>query len=147
MEFLKNITESLGNVDSPLSLESLKYIFSLGGDWLRLNVLKAMQKLSVHDENFLFPLIKKKDYHQRKEAAAILARDEDTKEKIIEELLSIHGPLGRKNKILRQNIIIMDEVDLREAKDSLLEFSQKKFLWNKKLRKAASELLEKWNER
>ena len=147
LEFLNNITESLGNVDSPLSLESLKYIFSLGGDWLKLRVLKSMQKISVHDENFLFPLIKKKDYHQRKEAAEILARDEDTKEKIIEELLSIHAPLGRKNKVLRQNIVIMDEVDLREAKDSLLELSQKKFLWNKKLRKAASKVLEKWNER
>ena len=147
MEFLKKITESLGNVDSPLSLESLKYIFSLGGDWLELKVLMAMQKISVHDENFLLPLIEKKDYHQRKEAAAILARDEDTKEKIIEELLSVHAPLGRKNKILRQNIIIMDEVDLRGAKDSLLELSRKKFLWNKKLRKAASKVLEKWNER
>ena len=147
MEFLKKMTESLGNVDSPLSLESLKYIFSLSGDWLKLNVLKAMQKISVHDEDFLFPLIKKKDYHQRKEAAAILARDEDTREKIIEELFSIHAPFWRKNKILRQNIFIMDEVDLREARDSLLELSQKKSLWNKKLRKAASEVLEKWNER
>lgn len=147
LEFLKKITESLGNVDSPLSLESLKYIFSLGADWLKLRVLKSMQKISVHDENFLLPLIKKKDYHQRKDAAAILARDENTKKKVIEELLSIRALLGRKNKVLRQNIIIMDEVDLREAKERLLELSRKKFFWNNKLRKAASMVLEKWNER
>jgi len=147
LEFLKKITESLGSVDSPLSLESLKYIFSFGGDWLKLRVLKSMQQISVHDENFLLPLLKKKDFHQRKEAAAILARDEDTKEKVIEELLSVHARLGKKNKILRQNIIIMDEVGLKEAKDRLLELSQKKSLWNKKVREAASEVLEKWNER
>jgi len=147
LEFLKKITESLGSVDSPLALESLKYIFSFGGDWLKLRVLKSMQQISVHDENFLLPLLKKKDFHQRKEAAAILARDEDTKEKVIEELLSVHARLGKKNKILRQNIIIMDEVGLKEAKDRLLELSQKKSLWNKKVREAASEVLEKWNER
>jgi hypothetical protein len=147
LEFIKKITESLGSVDSPLSLESLKYIFSLGGDWLKLRVLKSMQQISVHDENFLLPLLKKNDFHQRKEAAAILIRDENTKDKVIEELLSVHAPLGKKNKVLRQNIIIMDEVDLREAKDRLLELSRKRSLWNKKARKAASKVLENWNER
>jgi hypothetical protein len=147
LEFIKKITESLGSVDSPLSLESLKYIFSIGGDWLKLRALKSMQQISVHDENFLLPLLKKKDFHQRKEATAILIRDEDTKDKVIEELLSVHAPLGKKNKILRQNIIIIDEVDLREAKDRLLELSRKRSLWNKKVRKAASKVLENWNER
>lgn len=147
LEFMKKITGNLGKVDSPLSLESLKHIFSLGSDWLKAEVLKAMQKISITDESFLLPILKKKDNIQRKEAAAILAREDKTKEKAIDGLLSVPSSIGKKNKTLRQNIKIIDEVNLREAKDRLTEFSEKKFFWNKKLRKETQRVLEKWNER
>ena len=144
-EFFDKILESLEKVDSPLSLESIRYIYSFGSDPIRIKALKAMKLLSTHDELLLFDILEKGDYSLRKEALSILIREESMKEKAIEKLLSIPSPFGTRNKILIENAKLIQELNLNEAKNNLVALSQKKFFWNKKLRDEAVKALEKWN--
>jgi len=144
-EFFDRILESLKKVDSPLSLESIKYIYSFGSAPIRIKALKAMKLLSTHDEPLLFDILEKGDYSLKKEALSILIREESTKDKAIEKLFSIPSFFGTRNKILIENTKLIQELNLNEAKDNLVVLSQKKFFWNKKLRDEAVKALEKWN--
>ena len=146
-EFLKKIIESLKEVDSPLSLESLKHIFSFGNDLIKQEVLKVMQQMSTCDENFLLDVLEKESLPLRKEALRILRRNESTLEKAVEKLFSVSSPFGVKNQILLENIGIIEETELKEAEDMLIALSKNKFFWNKNLKREASKILEKWNER
>ncbi len=144
-EFLHKIMESLENVDSSLSLESVKFIFSFSTGPTKLRALKAMQHFSTYDEGFLLKILEKGDYGLRKEALTILMREKSSKEKAIEMLFSVSSPRGIKNRILIENVRITQELELKEAKDSLTVLSQRKFFWNKNLRKEALKVLDKWN--
>ncbi len=144
-EFLHKITESLENVDSSLSLESVKFIFYFSAGPIKVRALKAMQSFSAYDEELLLKILGKGDYDLRREALTILMREKSSKDKAIEVLFSVSSPLGIKNRILIENARIIQELEFKEAKDGLKALSQKKYIWNKKLRQEALKILEKWN--
>jgi len=145
--FMHRIIESLKTIDTSSSLNSLKHIFSFGSPSVRVKALKAMQHLSMIDENFLYSILKEGDWSFKKEALLILKKEENTEKRAAEILLSIPSLFGMKNKILEENIRIIEEVGLREARDHLLRLSKKKFFWNKNLRKEARRALSKINDR
>jgi len=145
--FIHRIIESLRIIDMPLSLDSLKYIFSFGSYSVKTKALKAMQHLSKMDENFLYSILKEEDRPLKKEALLVLKREKNTEEKAAELLLSIASPFGLKNKILEENIKIIEEAGLFKARDHLLRLSKKRFFWNKKLREEALRVLRKINDR
>jgi len=145
--FMHRIIESLKTIDTSSSLNSLKHIFSFGSPSVRVKALKAMQHLSMIDENFLYSILKEGDWSFKKEALLILKKEENTEKRAAEILLSIPSLFGMKNKILEENIRIIEEAGLREARDHLLRLSKKKFFWNKNLRKEARRALSKINDR
>jgi hypothetical protein len=147
IEFLKKTIESLKEIDSPLSLGTLKHIFSFGNDRIKEEVLKAVQEMSTYDENFLLDILEKENLSLRKETVKILRKNESTLERAVEKLFSVSSPFGLKNQILLENIKIIEEADLKEAEDILMAFSRNKFFWNKDLKREASKILEEWNER
>jgi len=144
--FIHRIIESLKIVNMPLSMDSLKYIFSFGSRSVRTKALKAMASLSAADENFLYSILKEGDYSMKKEALLVLKREESTEKNAAERLLSIPSPFGMRNKILEEHIRIIEEARLRGARDHLLRLSKKRFFWNKKLREAALRALSKIND-
>lgn len=146
-DFLIKTTESLQSVDSRLSLFCLESIFSLSNNQIKLLTLKAMQKLPKDDKDFLLDVLKKKSIALKREALLILVRSQDSKVKAIELLLSIRSPFGAKNKILRENITLIEEMNLREARHQLILLSKKKFLWHKNIRSDCLRVLRIWNER
>jgi len=145
--FLKKVINSLSLIDTPISLITLKNIFKMGNDNIKIKILRSMKELTEHDDKFLFPLIKKKQYDLKKEAFILLARRESSKHNALETLFSLSSPFGLRNKSLHEHIRIMDELDVRSAKKYLTSLANKKFIWNKKLRNHARRVLEKWNVR
>ncbi len=145
--FLQKITENLSLIDSPVSLVTLKFIFKLGTNTIQVKTLKAMRKLTEHDDNFLFPLLKKKPYDLKKEAFALLSRNENSEHKALDLLFSFRSPFGIMNKRLQKNIQIVDELEAKSAIKHLLSLSEKKFMWNKNLRNHAQQVLRKWDDR
>lgn len=144
--FLSQLAQSLGQLDSTFSLDLLKFIFRLGNHSVKIKVLDAMKNLSLYDENFLLYYLKKGNFHLRKEALENLKRNEISKHKAVETLFSFPSPLGIRNSKLIENIDLAQTSDLKESRTHLVSFTQKKFFWNKKLRKRAQETLYNLNE-
>ncbi|MBS3818125.1 hypothetical protein KGY73_01260 [bacterium] len=144
--FLSQMAQSLGELDFSVSLELLKFIFHLGDHSVKIKTLRAMKELSTYDENFLLYNLKKGSFGLKKEALKNLKRSEITKHKAVETLFSIPSPLGFHNKELIENIEIAQASGLKESRTYLVSFTQKKFFWNKKLRKQALQALYNLNE-
>jgi len=144
---LQKITENLSLIDSQISLVTLKSIFKLGTNNIKVKALKAMRNLTEHDDKFLFPLLKKKNYDLKKEAFALLARNENSKYKALDLLFSFRSPLGIMNKRLYKHIRIVDELEAHSAREHLISLAGKKFIWNKNLRNQAQRVLRKWDDR
>ena len=147
MDFLEEMAKNLGKVDSPASLESLKCIFSVGNDPIKIKALESIEKLSIQDEDFLFDVLKKRGVTLKKKALQILMRNEETEKRAIEELFSILSPLGIKNRILQENVKVAKEMDLEGARDKLAVLSGWKSVWNKRLKGEAVEVLKEWDAR
>ena len=145
--FLDRMTGSVKLIDSPLSLEILKTIYPLGNNTVKTKVLRAMQQLSSQDEEFLMPILQKGSLAHKKEALITLVKNQETRKKALDTLFSIPSPFGIKNKILRRHIQLAGDASIQEARDHIFALSQKKDLWNRKVRNEAKIVLEKFDDR
>jgi len=147
IDFMAKIIKSLEQIESPLSLESLKRIFNFSNNLIKIEVLKSMQGLSNYDEEFLFSVLKKEDILLKKQALLILSKNDKARKIALEALFSIPNPFGRKNKIIMENLMAIEDIELKEAEDYLLSLSKEKFIWHRKIRDKALGILKKWHDR
>jgi hypothetical protein len=149
MGFLAKIIENVSGLNPLLSGEILKRIFSFANEIIKIEVLKAMRGLAGVDYDFLLSVLQKekKSASLKKEALAILAREENTRKKVAGALLSVPSPWGRKNKIIIENIRLIEDSGLKEAEAHLAALSKRPFFWNRNVRKRAAEVLKKWHVR
>jgi hypothetical protein len=141
-KFLDRMAESVKLIDSPFSLEILKAIYPMGNNFVKIKILRAMQQLSTQDAAFLMPILNKGNLAMKKEALITLVKHEETRKKALDVLFSFASPFGFKNNLLRKNIQIVNEAAIVEARDYILALSQKKNLWNRKVRREAKKTLE-----
>ena len=141
--FLKKIIENLKTLNLPIVLEVLKFIFSFPNKLIKIEVLRAMQEIPFCDWNFLFFLLKKEGYFLKKEATAVLIKKGERKE-VGRMLFSIFNPFGLRNRLLKENLRIAKELNLKESKEFLIDLKKKKFLG--KIKKEIDDLLDEWDE-
>ncbi|MCM8801546.1 MAG: hypothetical protein NC912_06070, partial [Candidatus Omnitrophica bacterium] len=67
------------------------------------------------------------------------------KDEIIKRFINIASPLGIRNKIILQNLEIIEELRLIEAIDYIVSLSKRRFFWNRNVRNKAKEILRNWN--
>jgi hypothetical protein len=139
------LINNLGMIDSTISHVTLKNIFQSGERGTKIKVLQAMQNLSSYENKFLIPILRSKDFQLKSEAFVILMGDEKLRDEILQKLFSIQSPFGIKNKRLLENLTIVEEKEMDAAKPYLINLSEKKSFWNKKLRERAKTILEKWH--
>ncbi|MCM8780988.1 MAG: hypothetical protein NC908_03595 [Candidatus Omnitrophica bacterium] len=146
VEFLERTIASLKKVDSPIILDVLKQIFLFSNKFIKLEIVKAMQELPMLDKDFLFEILKGEEIALKKEALIALARYDSSRHEALKELLFMPGiiPWDRRNKVLFENIIAVEEADIREAKDYLIDIKQRLFFWNRKLKNTINAILQKW---
>jgi hypothetical protein len=144
-KFLEKMIKNLQEIDSPISLITLKNIYPLGSATTKYRVLRAMHKLTETDEKFLFSILKSKEPALKAEGLLLLMRDQRTKRLAFETLFKIPSPYGLRNKRLMEHLKIVETKDLREAKLYLEEFSKRRGFWNRKLREESQRLLEMWH--
>lgn len=143
MDFTAGIVNNLSRVDNPASTQVLKDIFSFSNKLIKIEVLRVMRNLSAAGVDFFLPVLKDNDTLLKKEAAALLIRDEATRYKVLEELFLRHDFWGRRNKPILENIKIIEEIGLKDAGDYLLALSRKPFFWNRNVRTRAAAGLRK----
>jgi len=122
----------------------LEQIYLLSNNYIKIEVLRAMQELDRFDKDFLISILQKDDIYQKKEALLILMKDERTKKEALEILFLVKSPWGRKNRVLLDNIIAVEDAGLKEAKDYLIGISKTHFFWNWNIKRKAKEVLKKW---
>ena len=144
IEFTAKIIESLKILNSPMALEILKNIFLFANEFEKIQVLRAMGGLSEIDAEFLFSILSKGDFALKEEALTVLAKDEGRKKEAIKMLLSIPNFFGTKNELMMENIMIIENVRLKEASSYLVSFSKKRFFWNRDIKDKAMQVLKKW---
>lgn len=142
--FLRKLAASLAEVDAPLSLATLKHIFTLGDDSIKVKTLEAMENLSTFDEKFLYPLLRRADFPLKKGALRILRREPETRRKAIRLLLLRRSPLGLRNRALIEHLRLVEDLDLREAADEVGRLARRRLFWNRRLHGEAISLLRKW---
>jgi len=144
IDFLVKIVKSLEAIDTPQSHEMLEKIYYLANTFVKIEVLKSMQNLSKLDEEFLFSVLKEPDPFLKKEAVAILGKSAASRKKLFQELLSIPSPLGRKNKLILENLNLIEGLDFQEAKEYLEALAARPYFWNRFIRNKARQILSKW---
>jgi hypothetical protein len=144
LEFLSQIIKIISRIDLAVSRAVLKEIFSFGNELVRVEVLKAMRESGEFDPGFVLALLKDESRILKKAALEVLLRDSAFKQKALDELLGLKNPWGMNNQIVLDNIIIIRELNVREAADYLLIFSKRRFFWNRELKVKALALLKEW---
>jgi hypothetical protein len=144
MSFMERFIGALAAVEAAPIRDILKYIYTRSHNFVKREVLIAMQKQSVFDTEFLLTALSEDDISLKKEALMVLRRDDQARRMALEKLLLIKNPWGMKNKLLLENIIVVEEVGLKAAADYLIILSKKKFLWTWRVAKKAAQVLKKW---
>jgi hypothetical protein len=144
-KLIDKLISSLGMIDSAISHVTLKTIFQSGERGTKIKVLQAMQNLSTYDNKFLLPIIKSKDFQLKSEVFVTLMGDGNIRDEILQKLLSFPSPFGIRNKRLHENLTLVEKKEVTAAKPYLIALSERKNIWNKKLRQRTKIILEKWN--
>jgi hypothetical protein len=145
-DLLAKIADGLKSIDTPVSYDTLKKIYEAGDPAVKVRALQAMQDLKEFDEAFLFPILGKKNELIQAEALILLMRNERTKHVAFTKLFKLPSPYGLRNKSLLRNIRIVERYDLRDALPYIEPLSERKDVWNRKVRQEAGRVLEKWRE-
>jgi len=145
IEFMAKVIGSLGRIDALWAREALRNIFSISSYFIKIEILKAMQKFTKIDEVFLLPLLDSKEVIFRKGALSVLAKNPESEKKALESLLDIPNFWGIKNNIIMENISMIEELDLRSASENLESLRRRSFIFSQKLKRKISEILGKWN--
>jgi hypothetical protein len=144
-KFLDKMIKNLQEIDTPISLITLKNIYPTANTATKYRVLRAMTKLTESDDKFLYPILKSKEPALKAEALVLLVRDQRSKRFAFEALFKIPSPYGIRNKRLMEHLKIVEDKDLKEAKLYLEEFKNRRGFWNRKLKDESSRILEKWD--
>ena len=145
-DLLEKIAWGLRSMDTPLALEALKDIYAAGDAAVKVRALQAMQALTEYDEQFLFGVLDARDMRLKAEALVLLGRHPRSRHVALCKLLGLQSPYGTRNRRLVRNIRMVEGKNFREAGEHLEALGRRKDVWNRKVRREALRVLEKWRE-
>ncbi|MFA5118527.1 MAG: hypothetical protein WC695_06700 [Candidatus Omnitrophota bacterium] len=144
LEVIGKVVEALVFVQSPLAQEILKYIFSKSNALMKSEALQALGRLPVFDKEYFFSILEGQDILLKKEALQILLKDPATAKKALDKIFVFPHFWGKENKTVMESLILIEELDIREAK-GYLAFLGKRWVWGGSgIRKKTRELLKRW---
>jgi len=118
LEFILKIIKSLEESDSAFAPSALANIFSFCNKTCRIEVIRALKNIPLKSRELVI-------------------------DNVIIELLSISSPLGFNNDTLIENLGLVQDLNLNEARDLVVALSRRPFFWNRTLRARAKEVLDK----
>lgn len=144
--FNEKLIQSLKMVNNSSVPDVLKEIYLVSNEYIKGEVLVSMQELGAFNREFLLSILQKDEIFQKREALLILMKDNEAKQEALKALFLIKSPWGIKNRVLMDNIIVVEELGLKDARDYLVSISKKHFFWNWRIKRKAKEVLKKWTE-
>jgi hypothetical protein len=144
LEIVGRIVEALVFVQSSLAQEILKYVFSKANALMKAEALQALGRLPVFDKEYFFAILEGQEIQLKKEALQILLKDPATAKKALDKLFVFPNFWGKENKIVMEHLILIEELDIRDARDYLVLLGKRWFLGGANVRKKVWELLKRW---
>ncbi len=145
IEFIERIIESLRAADGQPALEVLEHIYLFSTGYLKTEAVRAMRDMKAFDKPFLLSVLREGDAFLKQEALFALAREESSRREAFEELFLLKNPWGLKNRIILENIAVVEWLDLRSAREYLVQLTKKLSLWDWKVKRKAGEVLRQWS--
>lgn len=142
IEFLARMVQALKGIDSAAATEALKHIYKSANQLIKIEALRAMGQ---RDPEFILSILRNGPAALRKEAAFLQLVNARERSKGLEVLLNIPGRWGSKNRLILENMQIVQDLGLREAGDYIRGLRRRRFFWNRKIRKKAQEILKEWD--
>ncbi|MDD3088014.1 MAG: hypothetical protein PHP89_05560, partial [Candidatus Omnitrophica bacterium] len=105
-------------------------------------ILKSMFSMPRFDRDFLSGALKESSRILKKEILKVLSRDKEAQREGVRLLLEVKSPWGSKNRVILENMSIIEELSLREGADYLLPFTKMNLFWHASLKKKAKDILE-----
>jgi len=140
LKFLIRVTESLKKVKTEPLLHVLKYIYGISDTLVKVEVLKTMQSLSLLDHEFLLMIIEEDNFIMKRGAMLIIKGDAHLQKKALDKLFLIKNPFGIRNRIVLDNLRVVEELKIKEAIDHLNRLSKKRFFWYRPIRDRAKSI-------
>jgi hypothetical protein len=141
INFLKKIIESLKTKDTKITCSVFEDIFYIASRFLKMEILRTMQDFSSCNENFIMSILSKEDLSIKRQAMAIVIKNDSLRKKAAVMLLSVPNRFGTKNKLVNENIDMIGEFRLVEARPDLENISKVKAFWKKSLKRSAVKAL------
>jgi hypothetical protein len=131
MEFMSRLIDGLKITDSGISLFALKKIYSLTNQVIRVEVVKAMAAMKQYDRQFLFSLFAEGDSFLKREALLAVKRDPDDLRRALGILFPAPDFWGRNNELLIENLSIVEELGMGQARERVAFLAKKGFLFTR----------------
>jgi hypothetical protein len=132
-------------VNPAVGLEVLKKIYYSSSNIIKIEALKAMDNFNLRDEAFLLSILKSDEITFKKEALKQLMKTEETKKKALDALFVMPNYFGSNNSAIMQNLLIVKDIDLREAEPYILPISKLWLFWHSGIKQEARKILRSWN--
>lgn len=145
MDFLSRLIESLREVNNQVSLYVLESIASSANEFIKIEAIRAMAGISKINPEYLLSVLASGSVSLRKEALTVLIKNTTARQLALEQLLGIPSPWGSKNNQLLENMAIIQEVKVRDARDHLGHLAKRHFFWNANVRRKARKILKEWD--
>ena len=142
MEFMSRLIDGLKTMDSGYSLFALKKIYSLTNAVIRVEVVKAMVDMKQYDRQFLFTVLSEGGPFLKKEALLAVKRDAEDLRHALDMLLFAPNPWGRNNSMLVENLSIVDELELGQAREHIAFLAKKWSLFARPVARKARQVME-----
>lgn len=144
--FMNQLIDRLSQVEDALSLEVLKYIFSVSSFLRKIELLDVFKRFSIFDRDFLMELVNDDNFSMRKKAVEVAVTFRSLNKEIARTLFHKHyyWGLGRKN--ILEDLDILEDNYIPEAKPFLVHLSKDILFWNKPLKVKAKKILSRYQE-
>ena len=145
LDFLEQVVESLQWVHLPVTFEVLQRMFVFSNNLIKVEIVRAMRRIERNDDAFLFTVLQSDDFSLKKEALRILMQEKKAKKEALAKLFDIKNRWGKQNNLILAHLTIVEELELKDAREYVVLISKQWLFWHKKIRKKAQEILERWD--
>lgn len=145
LEFIFSLIGALGVLAVPGILGILDHIYVSSNELIKVEILNTMRKLKKVDAEFLTRQLNTNSPLLRKNILSVLILDAQVSDGALDLLLKIPGFCGSQNELLIENMQIVFDLGLIEAAGRIRDLERRRFLWNRKLRAKAKQILKEWN--
>jgi hypothetical protein len=140
--FLKKIITDLKLCNHFAALGLLKGLFNLVPISVKIKILDIIKNYYQCDQHFILPLFDSQSFYLRKKSVEMAVKFPQLHKQIAQKLLYLSNYFGFNSKIILENLEIINQNYIPQAKPFLNKLAKMNFFWNRQIRKKAKQVLE-----